>query len=319
MKSQQLIGILQQDSVVQDSLAADSLQMDSLQVDSLAEDSLDALNSVAWYLLPPGEKQVDWIVQDSNVINSSEYYRLGTSAPSHGVLMSERSYSVSHDDFIIGGVAVMFFIMSAILYRSRYYFISRIKDFFASKRQYSDEHLGDSSNEGYNIFLLDSISALSISLILFDMLADMLRFNPVLGIPYWLIGAGYVALMVFVYAKAFIYSLVNWVFFDSERRKNWMRAYSLLTPLTAFIFYPLALVDLFFENSSEIVILCVIFVVFVYELLLFYKLNSNFRSGEYGFLLIFLYFCSVEVMPALVLWRILSGASDSFIVNNILF
>lgn len=319
MDSQQLIDILQQDSVGQDSLSADSLQMDSLQVDSLAADSLDALNSVPWYLLPPGEKQGDWIVQDSNVINSSEYYRLGTSAPSHGVLMSERSYSVSHDDFIIGGVAVMFFVMSAILYRSRLYFISRIKDFFASKRQYSDENLGDSGNEGYNIFLLDSISALSISLILFDMFADMLHFNPVLGIPYWLIGAGYVAVMVFVYAKAFIYSLVNWVFFDSERRKNWMHAYFLLTPLTAFIFYPLALVDLFFDNSSKIVILCVIFVVFVYELLLFYKLNSNFRSRKYGFLLIFLYFCSVEVMPALVLWRILSGASDSFIVNNILF
>jgi len=313
--------ILPKDSIAlsADSLQADSLQVDSLQVDSLKADSLAKLDATPWYLLPPGEKEGTWIVQDSNAINGSKYYKLGTSAADHSVLMSERSYSVSQDDYIVGGVALLFFVLAAILYRSRLYFISRIKDYFATKRQYSEEITGDNSSESYNIFLLDSISAISISLIMFDIFADKLHFNPVLGIPYWLIGLGYVVIMIFVYGKAWIYTIVNWVFFDSERRRDWIHAYFLVTSLTAFVFYPLALVDLFFENSTTIVIPCVIFMLVLYELLLFYKLNSNFKSKKYGFLLIFLYFCSVELMPAFVLWRILSGASDSFIVSNILF
>ncbi|MBQ0023165.1 MAG: DUF4271 domain-containing protein [Prevotellaceae bacterium] len=256
---------------------------------------------------------------DSNVLNSSEFYKTGELMPDRDIPVAERSYAVSNDDYIVGGMAVMFFVLAAILYRSRHSVLYHIKEFFATKRQYTDENSNDNSSEANNVFMLTTISALSLSLVFFDKLADEYSFNQALGVPYWVFGIGFVLFMCFIYAKAWLYTLINWVFFDAESSKKWIAGYLLVTSLTAFILYPLSLVEIFFSDSWEIVIWGAILVAIIYEALLFYKLLTNFKIKKYGYLLIFLYFCSVELMPALILWNGLGWISDSIIVKNLLY
>lgn len=259
------------------------------------------------------------IATDSSVINTTEFYKHGENALDIGIPMSERAYAVCNDDFVVAGVALLFLVMTCILYTSRRMLQFQIKDFFTSKRMYSNETSNENTKEVNNVFALTTISSLSLSLIFYNHLAQQYNFSTVLGVPYWVFGIGFVGFMVFIYAKAWTYTLVNWVFFDKESSKKWIKGYFMLTSICAFLLYPLSLIDIYFENSAKVVFWGIILIGIIYELLLFYRLLVNFKTKKYGYLLIFLYFCSVEIMPVLVLWNGLGWAADCFIVKNILY
>ena len=53
--------------------------------------------------------------------------------------------------------------------------------------------------------------------------------------------------------------------------------------------------------------------------MLFYKLIINFRMKKYSYVLIILYFCSVEMVPALAIWRLASYFSGFIIENKLLY
>ena len=256
---------------------------------------------------------------DSNVISQTEFYHQGVTLPDHTVAMAERAYAVGNDDYVVGGMVVMFFLLALILYRSRTTMFHRLKDFFSTKRQYVEERGGDNGSEALNVFLLISISALSLSLIFLDDLMEQGGFTLTMGIPYWLFAAGVVVVLCFVYLKLWLYMLVNWVFFDHESAHRWLVGYLLMTSLTAFLFYSVALFDVFSYANPKVVSVSAILVVFLYEMLLFYKLLANFKVKKYGYLLIILYFCSVEIIPALVLGHAAGWISDNVIVKNLLY
>lgn len=248
-------------------------------------------------------------------INSTEYYKVGKGLPDHTVSMAEHPYRAAGDDWLMGGALVMCLILSVVLYRNRDTFLYRVKEFLSSKRSYSAENVNEHTNQAYSILLLTSVGALSLSAMLFSYLAKKVGFYEVLGIPYWLLVGGYTVFMLFVYVKAWIYQIVNWTFFDHESNVKWMSGYLILTSFLAYLIFPLALVDILVEGSREIVIWGMIFVFFLYELMLLFKLFVNFESKKYGYLLIFLYFCSVEMMSAIVMSRILVWTMDNFIVK----
>ena len=264
-------------------------------------------------------KESIWGVSDSNVIRQTEMYKQGVLLPDRTVAVGEQGFAVRNDDYIVAGMAVMFFILAMILYRSRNVLLYRLKDFFTTKRTYTDDDAEGNSDEAIHVFLLISISALSLSCILLGGPISLSSFLPVTGVPYWLFGAGFVVSMAFIYLKAWLYALVNWTFFDNDSSQRWLKGYLLITALTAFLFYPLALLGVFAHISREIVIESAILVVILYELMLFYKLTANFRVKKYGYMLIFLYFCTVELLPTLVFGHLAVWFSDNYLVNNILY
>lgn len=257
--------------------------------------------------------------KDSFIIKIAEQYKYGNMSHDHGVPVVERAYSIANDDYITAGLFLLFFAMAMILFRSRASFIYHIKEFFSTKRTYSDENISENARDPYNIFILTSISALSFSLVYFNRMSLRLEFDSYFGIPYWLFAAGYALFMLFIYLKAWIYALVNWTFFDRESSTKWISGYMRLTSLSAYLIFPISLVAIFYEKSFEIVISCYTILFVLYELLLFFKLFINFGSKKYGYLLIILYFCSVELMPAIALSRILMWVNDSIIVKNLLY
>ncbi len=260
-----------------------------------------------------------WLASDSNVIRQSELYKQGILLPDRTVPVGERSFAVRNDDYLVTGMAVMFFLLAVILYRSRNVFLYRLKNFFTSKRTYTDDDVEGNSDEAIHVFLLISISALSLSCILLDDQLSLSSCLSVTGVPYWLFGAGFVVCLSFIYLKAWLYSLVNWTFFDKDSSQRWMVGYLLMTALTAFLFYPLALLDVFAHIRHEIVIGGAILVGVLYEFMLFYKLIANFRVKKYGYMLIFLYFCTVELLPTLVFGHLTVWLSDNYLVKNILY
>ncbi|MBO7581309.1 MAG: DUF4271 domain-containing protein [Bacteroidaceae bacterium] len=264
------------------------------------------------------EKNI-WLASDSDVIRQTELYKQGLLLPDRTVPMEQRDYVLGKDDYIVAGMMVMFFFLAFVLYNSKNVLLNRLKDFFTTKRTYVEGNVMESSGEMVNVFLLTSVSTLCFSLLFVEGLIAKSSYISQIGFPYWLYAAGWLVLQVFIYTKSCLYSIVNWTFFSREPSRKWMSGYLLMTSLTAFLFYPLALLNVFAHLSHEIVIWSAILVVILYELLLFYKLIANFKVKKYGYMLIFLYFCSVELLPTLVFGHLAVWYSDNYIVKNILY
>lgn len=257
--------------------------------------------------------------KDSFFIKSTEFYKVERGGSVIGVPVTDRPYSIANDDYVTAGLFLLFFAMVMIIYRSRTSIGFRMKEFFASKRTYSAENTNENARDPYNMFMLTSISALSLSLVFFNQMSKENEFDSFFGIPYWLFAAGYVVFMVFIYFKAWLYALVNWTFFDRDSSLKWISGYMFATALTSFLIFPLSLLAIYYDKSSQIVIYGFTILFILYELLLFFKLFVNFECKKYGYLLIILYFCSVELMPAIAMSRIWMWANDSFIVKNLLY
>jgi hypothetical protein len=243
--------------------------------------------------------------KDSALLNVPGFSQPRVDVPDHTVPMKVFEQGVGGDDYVVMGLVLMFFVLAVTFYKYRTAMFNRLKDFFATKRMYVDVASGDLGSESWYIFLLTSVGAISATIILMSHRVSEHGVNEWEGMPYWMFGAGYVIYMALVYAKAWLYVLVNWTFFDRENGKRWMAGYLLMTAVVPLLFYPIALMEVFAHASYEMVTTCGILVVILYEMLLFYKTLLNFKMKKYGYLLNILYFCSVELMPALVVGHLI--------------
>lgn len=256
---------------------------------------------------------------DSSVIHRTEFYREGVALPDSTVPMDERLYSVGEDSGVVIAMMVAGWVLAVVMYYFRVVFRHRLKDFFTAKRLYVEESVGDNGGEAASVFLLMVTSAFCLSMIFFNGIVEQCGTIPVVDIPYWLYAVGTLVCLCFIYLKAGIYSVVNWVFFDQESASRWMQGYFILTAFTAYFFYPIALIDTYSLSWGKVATGSVILVVIIYELLLFYKLLVNFKAKKNGYLMIFLYFCSVEMLPALVMWHLATLFNGNIIVKNLLY
>ena len=254
---------------------------------------------------------------DSTVINRSSYYKEGVSLPDGDVAMAERPYSVADDNAVGLCMLALFFLLSLVLSRSGSVLLIRLQSFFKSKRTYTDERYTDNTRERLSTLALIFICCMSLSAVWFNPVAEQGEGFPCATVWLYAIGCG--AMMALLLAKICAYGVVNWIFFNNEANKKWTSSYLYLTSLTALIFYPAALVCTYAPQTRQVVTGVVILMLAVYEAMLFYKLIINFRMKKYSYVLIILYFCSVEMVPALAIWRLASYFSGFIIENKLLY
>lgn len=256
---------------------------------------------------------------DSNVVNRTTYYTEGVSLPDDTVAMAESTRPAGTDYYIAGAMVLMFFILSAIVCNGKTMLLLRAKEFFSIGKKSGEDGTADTSGESLNLFTLLLLSSMSVAVIYTNPIIEATSPMRAIGTPYWIYGAGTAAVLCVIYLKLWIYKVINWVFFNRESGRRWTTNYMYATAFTVFIFYPAALLSTFHEDSREIVTWVVFFTLILYESLLFCKLLANFKIRSYGYLLFFLYFCSIEVMPAVVTWQIASYYSRNIIVKNLLY
>ncbi len=256
---------------------------------------------------------------DSNVINRTDYFAQGTMVSDREVLMSERNYTVSSDSGIILLLLVCLGIIASIFHNSRPFIVDTWKQFFKKERKYSVKGVITKN------FWVDSmwqifIASFTLSLSLFDYLAQHTSFSSVTGIPYWVVIVLILLLVLFFIAKLYLYMLVNWVFFPSyDMRSSWTSSYVYLTALSVYPCYVIILFQLFSNIPPIIVAICYILLTILYEIALIFKLFINFKVKKSAACLIFLYLCSVEIVPTIFLWRFLQWASKVFLEVNDLY
>jgi hypothetical protein len=91
------------------------------------------------------------------------------------------------------------------------------------------------------------------------------------------------------------------VFFDSKRNTLWLKTELFITAIEGIALYPVVLLLVYFDMETKNVITYLIIVLILVKILTFYKCFVIFfrRIGVY--LQIFLYFCTLEIVPLLAL------------------
>lgn len=220
-----------------------------------------------------------------------------------------RSQSVGFSSWTVSFVLVLTVMVFVIIYRHRQYIAYRIRDFFSPEELYTFSKPQAVANNYFTLITLLLLTCCSLGLIVSvhstiyhggagQTIHDVSQ-NPGLGLAFKVSAL----VLLFFLIKGILYTIINWVFFRHDLNARWISSFFFLTGVFSFLLYPFALIELFAGFPEKLLTLILLFLFILYEILLFYKLIVNFKAKKHGFLLIFLYFCAVEVLPALLIMQ----------------
>lgn len=105
--------------------------------------------------------------------------------------------------------------------------------------------------------------------------------------------------------KHLLYNIVNWTFFDTSQRTNWNHTFMLITIYEGILCFPFVLLHVFLYLPLKITLICVGLVIILVKFVTIFKAFGVFFNDYRRFLLFILYLCTLEIIPAFILYGIL--------------
>ena len=130
-----------------------------------------------------------------------------------------------------------------------------------------------------------------------------------------LLGGFVLSFVLFMVWKWITYGLVNWIFFQKVRNILWITSFFNLYIWLGILMLPLVLVTVYFDISSQTALYLVGSLLVFAKILLFWKCFSNFFEKFYGVFHLILYFCALEIIPDLILWKGMEMISSNLILK----
>ena len=221
-------------------------------------------------------------------------------------------YSLQDDVWVLGTLVLSFLLMSFVFSKSYQLIFKQLKEFLVERsRGNLFEETGTEFH--YPVFLVTNAA------VLFGLIVFALFFRPqgtLMLIPPkillgWCIGA---SLLVYL-GRFLVYSFVNWIFFDKAKRERWMEILSLVTSLQGVLYFLFACLLIYFNLPMNLGIIVLVGLLIIVKLILFCKSFSIFFANLQGFLTNILYFCTLEMIPLLLLLKIITEINQSWTIN----
>ena len=115
---------------------------------------------------------------------------------------------------------------------------------------------------------------------------------------------------LFLILKQLLLRFVNAVFFTKVKRQLWRQAYAFLFRIESVLLLPVALLAVFLGLSYETVTWGLLILLFFVKSLVLIKDFTYFFDKNYCLLHLFVYFCTLEAAPLLVLWAVLGRLTN---------
>ncbi|MBP3822254.1 MAG: DUF4271 domain-containing protein [Bacteroidaceae bacterium] len=122
--------------------------------------------------------------------------------------------------------------------------------------------------------------------------------------------------LVFFALKQLLIVTINHIFFPREKRRLWVQAYGFLFNSESILLLPLLLATIYLRLSPEIVIYSFLFLLLFVKTWVLIKDFTYFFGKFYGILHLFVYFCTLEAVPILVLWTVL-GCLTNYLTTTL--
>ena len=112
-----------------------------------------------------------------------------------------------------------------------------------------------------------------------------------------------VTFIVFILCKLILYSFINWIFFNKENNRLWKEDFMRIISCLSIILFPAIIYIVFLDTEFHYSAILIITLILISKILLFYKCFMYFFRNFYGFIHLILYFCALEIVPDLFLWK----------------
>lgn len=232
-----------------------------------------------------------------------------------GVCGVPRAYQLWRDDWVVLFVLMCFVLLAVVQKRIRKQLFAEAKEFFFPTKNSSKKEKRDSNFEQ----LIHLPMALILSIIggLGVYMYTQKQLHLFLGqvSPYVLIGIYIGIWMLYFITKNLLSAFVNWIFFDKTRRKMWQKSYLFLFFVETSLFFFVTISIIFLNLSSGVLLWIILTIGLVIKFLHLYKTFLIFFPKIYGTLHLIVYFCTLEIMPLLAVFKILIRVTDELIVK----
>jgi len=211
------------------------------------------------------------------------------------------------EDNWIGLTLIFCLLISAFFIKTTHATILRQIFSFATKKERGS--LFDRQNEpsiyAYLWYQLQAIITVSISvyLILFRYLDTDYLITQRYAIMGTIIGCCFSFLII----KRMIYVLYGWTLIGMDGCRKWLASYRLIISVTGLLFLAFDFFAIYMTFSSKIVLISCVLMWIIVKLLTLYAWLKLFSLHFYGVLLIILYFCTIEMLPYYILYRLAFG------------
>lgn len=255
-------------------------------------------DSVSSDTLPLFYKQSGFVSADT--IRLTRYHPRSEFAP--GMDGLALPYSPRTDDGLAVILLGCFFVSAYVLARSKKFLSQQVKDFLLHRERTSIFAATTAADMRYLLLLVIQTCVLG-GICLFNYFNDVRPLLMERVSPHLLLGVYVAVCLLYLCLKWMLYSFLGWVFFDKNKTDVWLESYSTLLYYLGFSLFPFVLFLVYFDLNVGFLVSIGLGLVIFTKILMFYKWLKLFSSNIYGVLLLILYFCALEIVPCLILYR----------------
>ena len=258
-------------------------------------------------------------------INIPQYYREGFFSKDTlfhpelpggriGVAGDPVPYSLRGDN-ILTSLLLACFILAVIAFSSsRNFVVRQFKSFFYMPHEGTTEVTETAGELRFQVFLV-LLTCIELALLFHAYATDNIGDVYVFETQYHLIVLFFAITVAYFIAKWLLYSVVNSVFFDGKRNRQWLQTLLFITAVEGVLVFPVLAFQAYFNLSLENVEVYFTVVLIIVKFLTIYRAYVIFfRQNAWKFQII-LYFCTLEIVPLLALWVALVFTANSLKIN----
>ena len=207
-------------------------------------------------------------------------------------------YTIRGDNLFTSLLLICMIVFAVSVSNTRQFVSRQLKGFFY--QPLGSRNMSETTGELRFQFFLVLLGCLLLSISTFIYVIDYVSENYLLE-NYQMVAVFFSVFLGYILLKGVLYEIVNNVFFHHTAVVAWRKSALFLTALEGLLFFPIVLLQVYFDLSFENAVLYYGFVLFFSKILTFYKCWSIFFRQIGDFFQNILYFCTLEIVPLLIL------------------
>lgn len=223
-------------------------------------------------------------------------------------------YSPATDDWVAATLVFCFLLSSYVLSRSRKFLVQLIKEFVFHRERISLFAIATSSDLRYLLLLIGQTCLLA-GICLHCHFCHHYPELPAHLPTYLLLSLYGGCMLLYVLFKWLLYLWVGWIFFDKRIRSQWLENYSTLLYYAGFALFVSLLFVLYTGRGSTGAFWVGLSLLGLLKVMTFYKWFKLFCNHLYGCSLLFLYFCTLEIVPCFVWYKGMDELTQFLIIK----
>ena len=226
-----------------------------------------------------------------------------------GIAVKPLEDQLWRNDWMTSLVLLCFVLLILVLRRSGRHLWNKSKQFLFTPRGHNELAEAETSVSSFTTFFLSFLLSLMVAFLVLWYLQQTQPAHLALRFPYVTLGICTAVSLLCLLLRYNLYRFVNWVFFDKGKYLTWNKDYKFLLSVESILIFPAVIMSIYLEFSLSEVFRILLTIVIVVKILLFLKAYQTFFKEFHGIFHIIVYLCTLETVPVLAVFGILSQLS----------